>query len=261
MVIEIDDPDGWDTNLKLLLTENFDILFKHSEREIQIDLMPSTDRWTAVNEYAVKRSRVVSSIEFEIKNCRLIGYHCTRLTDNEVQKIKRDGLSPLSQDLIRTRIANLLAEKQIDENLAQHLTSHNDSNHQYRKGRVWFVCGKSTLKDSSSVIRLFQSWGGEALFSSHVNDPSSSKRLRVLGKAHVITAILNPSDLRLFVNLSHKIEEAFLASRGVRTSNKPQFNTYSEKPILPKQLIEITPFGSSKFHELTNYRNWTDHLT
>lgn len=256
--IEIDDPNSWNENLRTILTDNIGILSRFAGRELEINLLPSTDIWTSINEFEDERNEVISLIDNVIQDCSLIGYHCTRLTENEVQEIRANGLQLLSKDFITQRIERLLKEKEIE--IATHLISKNECNNKNRRDRIWFVCGQSVLKYSSGVIRLFSSWGGEALYISHEGDRNSGPVLKTIGRPYIIKVNLIPSELDLFINLSHKVEESFLISNGIPTSNTPQFDVCSKKPISSVQILEAISKDESKFQELTNYKNWAEKL-
>src|SRR5688572_29401489 len=131
--IEIDDQDSWSDHLKTILSGNIEILTKFSKKEIEISRLPSTERWNSLNEFESERNDVIALIDNAIYDCNLIGYHCTRLTENEAEDIRATGLQLLSQDFIIKRINKLVDEEIIQKKNAIHLISKNQCDHQYRR--------------------------------------------------------------------------------------------------------------------------------
>jgi hypothetical protein len=124
---------------------------------------------------------------------------------------------------------------------------------------LWFVCGASILKLELNVLRLLRSWGGEALYNSHEQDPVSWPTLRSLGKACIIKCRLLPQQINLPRHgLGAKIEEAFLQNRGVSTPNDPQFDTHMKQTLPAEQILNIIEKDDPEFLSLTDYETWSE---
>jgi hypothetical protein len=106
----------------------------------------------------------------------LTGYHCTRLTEVEIEEVRAKGLLPSSPAMLTQRIRRL----PIPTSIQDRLCSENQAADGNRKGMIWF-CLFPPILDDFGVKRFFQSWGGEALYNSHERDPETGPVLRQIG--------------------------------------------------------------------------------
>ncbi len=261
MNIEIEDINSWPDAVRLLLADNLKLLSNHAARCIEIDNMEYIERISAANQYAYKRELIIEKINKIIKNCNLIGYHCTRLLDFEISDIKNNGMQLLSVALIKNRLEEAVTRNYISEELALYLLSKNQCADEFRQGRLWFVCGVSILKVEGFVVRLLKSWGGEALYNSHEIDDFSGTALRNIGTPCIIRCMLVPDQLQLYIKcIGEKIEEAFLQKHGICTPNNPQFDTHMRQPLPPKQILKIIEIGDPEFLTITDYVCWHERI-
>lgn len=121
-------------------------------------------------------------------------YHCTRLLPHEVQMVLKQGLRPLSSNLMRDRIdaaraEGFLAKAEANEMHNGHVFAAGEA--QYRKDRVCLILSRSIFHESPySVEPLLSSWGGEALSMSSTA-VSLQDRLKNLGSPCVVTAMID----------------------------------------------------------------------
>lgn len=72
------------------------------DRRCRDDVMARLE--TAPRPHEAARNAVLSACEEAVDGCRMVGFHCTRLTDGERIAVERDGLRPLSPELFQTRV-------------------------------------------------------------------------------------------------------------------------------------------------------------
>lgn len=92
-------------------------------------------------------------------------YHCTRLLDGEAAGIRRDGLAPLSRDLMAGKICGACEGGWLSVADGDVLLAGNavDCGSGLRLGLVWAVAGRSMFdEDPGAVELLLTFWGGEA---------------------------------------------------------------------------------------------------
>lgn len=59
------------------------------------------------NPYRLEYEALLLRAEALLQDHRLVGYHCSRLTSAEIERIWREGLRALSQHLVRERLEAL----------------------------------------------------------------------------------------------------------------------------------------------------------
>lgn len=93
-ILYIDQPAKWSESLKSALSRVRPVM-----RAWEMDL-PAKD--------AVNFECAISELSDALQDYSLRGWHCTRLTDNEIANIKANGLEVLSPKLIERRISDLI---------------------------------------------------------------------------------------------------------------------------------------------------------
>jgi len=128
---EIECVAGWQRDLIKLLHENYEVLRDYELEEQRIDKLARSDWRLRVyrppNALREQRTALISKIEEAVQHLDIIGFHCTRLEDHEVEVIKRDGLVPLSRATLDARVSSLVDKKIIGEELANRLIQANYS--------------------------------------------------------------------------------------------------------------------------------------
>lgn len=259
-MIEIESVDIWPKEVVNILENNFDILKKYILREHGLMSLLSTERWNKINKYASERALIIEDIKQLISKHKVTVYHCTRLTESEIDDVNSNGIQPLSLELINNRITKALSENLLSKELADYLLSANQCNDKNRSGMLWFAGGVSTLKDEGAVVRLFQSWGGEALYNSHEDDTKSGHVLKAIGKPCIIKASLFPTEFKaIWVDLGERLVNAFLIHRGIKNVESPNFDTYIDFLLRPERFVLIQR-ENPLFESLTNCNRWREKI-
>ncbi len=110
-------------------------------------LMPS-------NPYIHERDRVWLATNELLKPYTLLGRHCSRLTEFEVEYIRQNGMQLPNSDTLRERIRRLETEGLITAEIGDQLIGDNYSNDEYRKDRIWFCFFDLAGEDQSGIERL-----------------------------------------------------------------------------------------------------------
>ena len=182
----------------------------------------------------------------------LHGFHCTRLTQWEIEKIKTDGLAPQNGILLEKRIDLLFKNGEVSLTIADRLKSNNQADKKSRKGMIWFTFYSPQL-DARGVSRFFEFWGGEALYNSHERDPETGEILRNIGLPCIIEAdVPIRNDPHAF--LESKLYRAYFKNRGINLSSDILHDGYSTNHIDAHNIAKIICWPSSEFNSLSG--NW-----
>ena len=70
--------------------------------------------------------------------CTMRGYHCTRLTETEIQTILAGGMSLPNVTMLHERIAKVAKAGMLEEAVRQHLLQRNQAGDNNRADMLWF---------------------------------------------------------------------------------------------------------------------------
>lgn len=204
--------------------------------------------------------QAVDDLRGVLNNYFLSGYHCTRLTANEIEQIKKDGMALPNKEMIHKRIESLVRAGHLNSEQANTLKSKNQAHEKNRQNRIWFCFYAPKLAGESRIIRLLRSWGGEALYNSHERDPQMGPILRQIGSPTIIKALIPISSLANHSSLEWKIINTYLRSKSIRC-DKSDHDDSSVKPIASDNILDIISFPSTEFINLTGCNQWKEKLT
>jgi len=260
-VIEQDAEETWPDNLLAILETSLEEL-RHFEIERRnIDALMQRDIRARIhtphNKFAEARSAIVERCRSAVRGAKLVGYHCTRLLDQEAELIWRDGLKPASSDLAVQKIDIALSSGAITRPFADKLRRNNLAGKEGRVGLLWFVTDRETLRDAGSVERLLRSWGGEAVYWGNESG-SDGTILGSIGTPTIITAHINVDEIKNF-DTGTNLLLRYLSSRGVSVANKATDNAYV-KTSIPGALLKFHRLGTETFEHLTGESSWTNRL-
>ena len=214
-----------------------------------------------VNRSGSARNRIVCGVREFLKKHDTVGYHCTRLTAAEICQIRANGMVTLSPDHLVARVRSRIEAGEIPEALGRRLIDDHGAGIDARRGKLWFVAGKSSLKDESGLYRLFRHWGGEGVYVGHERDPELGPLLRTIGEPCIVAAALPLSRLTVNGDLGEHFYAAYMRTRGVRTEHAPEFEGYLGEPLSPHRIVDVIRYGDPRFEELTGASSWHDSIT
>jgi hypothetical protein len=184
---------------------------------------------------------------------RLLGFHCTRLLPYEAAEIREIGLCPPSPKFLAERINRAREAGYLPAKLCRRLRDENQAEDANRVGRICFVHRRSCLRAESSVHRFFESWGGEVLYNSHEQDPTTGPTLRSLGEPYIVIASLPVNKLEGFgYNLSRYFANKLLNDSTRGKAGRPELpETSIAGPVPSKWVVELVSFRDASFESLT----------
>jgi hypothetical protein len=196
-----------------------------------------------------------------LRKYSLLGYHCTKLTREEVSYVKTNGMSLQNLSSLCKRIDALFKEGVIDEEVTERLKSENQANDTNRAMMLWFCFFEPYITGEWGVRRFFRSWGGEALYNSHEDDHRTGSALRVIGIPCVVKAVVPMKMLQDSCLPDTAIIREFLRSEGHNITNPVEHVGFSIGAIPPDNVIEIIEYPDPRFIELTKCNEWGERLS
>lgn len=199
------------------------------------------------NDKEIIFNEVCLKLRDELFNKRIIGFHCSRLTDEEISNIKTDGLKPLTSNLIEEKLDILVRTGLISKKEYDYLLENNVSSHKNRSGMVMNFFSIDTLKDCGGLSRLFRAWGGESIYYNNENILEWRKLLFRIGKPVIILCSLKYNDINAFTDIEKLIIQYYIQEKVYDTTN------ISRIVVDVKKIITVE---EDLFEYLTNYSVW-----
>lgn len=140
----------------------------------------------------------------------LLAWHCTRLTEREIDAILSGGMQPPNETILHARIDALVSEGAISSEVAALFKGRNQADEKYRKDRIWWCFYPPHESGETGIASLLGTWGGEALYNSHDSDPTMGPLLRSIGtpcfvEADIPIALLGDSASAAFSVVAHSL--------------------------------------------------------
>ena len=123
-LLDLDSPSSWPAELRTYLDE-------HHELFLAWETKPGRVSSEAFDKALYGLRDILQAYE-------ILGWHCTRLTDAEVDEIMRDGMELPNAEMLTRRIDALVKANVIDPDVARRFKSKNEAGEEYRAGMVWF---------------------------------------------------------------------------------------------------------------------------
>lgn len=202
------------------------------------------------------RDSLVTEFREILKKHSLMGYHCTKLTNNEIENIRENGMSVQNRDSLETRINQLMQSNLITCEEAKILKGKNQANDTNRAGMLWFCFYEPFWAGEGGIGRFFKSWGGEALYNSHENNIATGTTLRGIGTPCIIKANVNISLMKESKFPDCAMAKVLLSHSGHRIRIPIKHDGYSTQNISACDIVEIIQHPSEKFSELTKCETW-----
>ena len=189
-----------------------------------------------------------------LSQAKLLGFHCTRLLPYEAAEIMTVGLRQPSPIFLEQRINKARDAGYLTADICARLLASNQASDANRVGEIRFVTKKSLLRVENQVRRFFESWGGEALYNSHEDDPITGPQLRSIGMPHIVMANLPLTKVSQFQyglarDFANKLEND--STRG--EAGKSELSHVGVRsPVPPEWGIKLVSFQNPTFESLTN---------
>lgn len=238
----IDSPTSWPDELVKVLDE-------HHELMVAWEISPSTVQATLYDE-------AVESVGKALTGYCIRGWHCTRLTDQEITHIIDFGMQLPDEQMLVQRINALVSAERLSPEVSGHLIQSNEASAANRTGRIWFCFFPPRGAGERGIGRFFRHWGGEVLYNSHEDNPVTSSILRTIGTPCLVEADVPISSLAPGFRLATHIVRNYLASHGHQTDDAVNFEDRCVEPISAECVRRVVQYPTPDFLTLTGCVDW-----
>lgn len=267
VAVDIEVFETWPKDFYNLAVANEELLVNYHLETRRIDRLCEDDVFLRVNPplnpYLNQYNSLVAHLDRTLREHSIVGYHCTRFTEQEIRDVTTSGLKTLSASLPQHRLRKAynqgfltLEQYEYIAHSPQLQINMADKNGR-RSGLIWFTPNRSALQNSSGVHRLFRSWGGEALYCGLECDPVVSEGLRSIGVPCLIKCQLPVPDIRqTHQSLAARFVSFFVREEVSYPEPLFRFDVSLNRDVLASEVVEILQVGNPAFEELTQYRSW-----
>jgi hypothetical protein len=204
--------------------------------------------------------RAINALNDTLQAYALVGWHCTRLTPEEISDIRALGLSLPDQFVLAKRIDRVVAQGHVGADIAKSLKAENQAHEPTRAGRLWFCFFPPALGGETGINRFFRYWGGEALYNSHQDDPLSAKALQSIGAPCIIEADVPIRLLGGNPGLAMKMARQYVIHRGSPSREPYDHEDRIVRPLPASFIRQIHRFPEERFLELSKCKDWRSPL-
>jgi hypothetical protein len=181
----------------------------------------------------------------------LIGWHCARLTEQEIATIISRGMGLPDAAMLSRRIDAVVTAGLLSSGVGDKFKAKNQADEPFRAGRIWFCFFPPYRAGESGIRDLVGFWGGEALYNSHDRDPETSAALRSIGTPAIVEAVVPIALLRPGAGLAFKVVRRYLIGRGYRTSEPCDHEDPIVQPLPARFIRRVIKFPEPDFLQLT----------
>jgi hypothetical protein len=146
VLIDLERPESWPVELRSYLDRNYKLFLD----------------WEGAGSTSVSPSaydRAVYGLQDILQLYQIRGWHCTRLTDEEVVSIIEGGMCLPDAAMLARRIERLVQQGLLTRQIAERLKAENQAHETNRAGMVWFLLFCPTHRRREWNRALFSALG------------------------------------------------------------------------------------------------------
>jgi hypothetical protein len=243
VLIDLDAVAAWPNRLTVFVELHHDLFLRWEQRAKGCD--PKA------------YDRVIEALGDLLQPFTLRGWHCTRLTDEEITAILDQGLQLPTAAMLHRRIDAVVTAGALHIPIAAALKAQHQAADANRAGKLWFCFFPPRIAGERGIERFFRHWGGEALYNSHEDDPVTSAAIRVIGTPSLVEADVPISALFWHaLNLAFIVVRRFLISRGFHTTEPIDYEDRIIRPLPADRVRRVIRFPEPDFMALTGCAGW-----
>lgn len=246
-VVDLESSESWPSSLLGYLAAHHHVFLNWATGAVAID--------------AAIYDRAIYGLMDALQDFAIIGWHCTRLTDGEIEAISLEGMHLPNATMLARRVDAAIDAGLLAADIGELFKAKNQAHEPNRAGKIWFCFFPPHIAGEGGVGDLFRFWGGEGLYNSHDRDPQTCAILKALGTPSIVEAEIPVAYLSIAGGLPFKVARRYLISRGYDTSETCDHEDRVETPLPPSCIRRVIRFPDPDCLDLSGCITWFDQLT
>lgn len=215
------------------------------EREASDHTMPHP-----INPYGAAYIAFVEAVGRDMEARTIRAWHYTRMTDAEVESLRRGGIYLSTLETIRQRFDAQVAAGVFSAEVADALFAASPFQNDQRRSRsdkFWMTSHPMDIEDGG-VTLLLGNWGGESAYF-WLRDPTLEALVARLGVPRVLEVAVPLDTTRHAYSAGRAVVATFGRTLGCKPE-KEAFDLYAMRPLRPETVLAIHSEGESNFAAL-----------
>jgi hypothetical protein len=252
-VIDVWNIDTFDVALSSFLIENRQRLSDYfcQDRKNYLEREASDGRQLYPdNPYAALFYMFAEEISRWMNSRCIRAWHYTRLTDSEVEIVRREGVHLSSINALKSRLDSLVFQGELRRKDAQLILASSplrSDKFDSRSGMFWMTSHPLNV-EYTGVKRFLAHWGGESAHFCH-EEGLVLDLLSKIGKPRVIEMSVPLSSTRHAYRAAEAIIANFARSVGCH-AERSSFDLSAHAPLGPETLIRVHTLGEAEFSKI-----------
>lgn len=200
--ILLSSPYSWPEPILSFFIKNSSSISKYYEEMNRIDKLAEKKVYLRIKRPPNKHQTEFDHLQYQldkiINDFKVISFHCTRLTKEEQEDLLKNGLNPLSPNLIIKQIEQIRKQNLISDEIYEQIKNNNNSNDDNRKGMVWFFHFEQELNHPNGVYELLGKWGGESVYRNFDDNEAVLLKIQKIGEPCIVISLLPAKEVVTF---------------------------------------------------------------
>lgn len=252
-LIDVWDLDSFDAELRGNLEAHAELIRDYflTSRRLWIEREASDHtRPYPENPYAGEFIWIEEHVMRLMEERTIRAWHYTRMIDEEVAALRREGVYLSSLDSIRVRLAAQVKAGAFSEEVSDRLFADSPFQSEQldsRSNKFWMVSHPVVI-DDGGVELLLESWGGESAYFWQL-DPELQALLRRLGRPRVLEIAMPLT----YSRHSFSAAEAAVATYGRMLGCRPDkggFDLYTHQPLPAEHVLAVHSEGEPNYDNM-----------
>lgn len=203
------------------------------------------------NRFGRRYMDFTEEIGRDMESRTIRAWHYTRLTDDELQHIRDNGIYPGTLDTLRQRIDAQAAKGLFSRADADALYDASPCHHREqqpgRLGKFWMVSDPEPV-DDGGVEPLLANWGGESTYF-WLEDERLKQLVVKIGRPHILEIAVPLAKTRHAYSAGCAVVGAFARTLGCRPE-RGGFDLYAIEPLGPPAILTVHTTGEPTFDKI-----------
>ncbi|MES2653394.1 MAG: hypothetical protein V4663_16770 [Bacteroidota bacterium] len=241
--------NSWPDDVLEFLADNFDLF-------LQYELHLKNER---NNYHYADHSRSKNQLREILNNHKIIGFHCTRLLQAEIDCIRLYGLTLQNNQNMFKRIRMLKIMGEFNSAEIESLAGISYYN-KFRSPKLHFCFSQLKNEGEQGIGNFFKYWGGEALRDKLAMDMTIIEKLKNVGIPCIIEASLPINNLYFLRSLEETVAKTYIINCHFETNEIIDLEGWQTEEVAAEEIVNIHEFPEPSFLKLTECNTWDEKL-